>query len=79
MRRSVNDDIFRKHLQELDPFAEMKQGNFFGSSKAIDVLLAQLNTDVEQRSDPIENKSTIEQQFYNYMEVRRKRKRIESV
>ncbi len=47
----------------------MKQNNFYSSSKAIDVLLAQLNTDIEQSIDPINSKSTIEQQFYNYMEV----------
>ncbi len=48
----------------------MKQHNFYSSSKAIDVLLAQLNTDIEQTTiDLINNKSTIEQQFYNYMEV----------
>lgn len=47
----------------------MKQINFYNSSKAIDVLLAQLNIDIEQTSNLIENKSTIEQQFYNYMEV----------
>lgn len=62
-------DTFRKHLQHIDPFIELKQNNFYSSSKAIDVLLAQLNTDIEQTSDLINNKSTIEQQFYNYMEV----------
>ncbi|CAF4961330.1 unnamed protein product, partial [Rotaria socialis] len=34
-----------KHLQHIDPFIEMKQYNFILSSKAIDVILAQLNTD----------------------------------
>jgi hypothetical protein len=53
----------------MDPFFEMKQHNFSSSSKAIDVLLAQLNIDIEQITDPINNKSIIEQQFYNYMEV----------
>ena len=48
----------------------MKENNFYSSSKAIDVVLAQLNTDVEQITvNPVNNKSTIEQQFYNYMEV----------
>ena len=53
----------------MDPFIELKQNNFHASSKAIDILLAQLNTDIEQTSDLVNNKSTIEQQFYNYMEV----------
>ena len=44
----------------------MKQNNFYSSSKAIDVLLIQLNTDVDQI---VNHQSTIEQQFYNYMEV----------
>jgi hypothetical protein len=60
---------FRTHLQDMDPFIEMKQNNFYLSSKAIDVLLAQLNIDIEQTIDIVNNKSTIEQQFYNYMEV----------
>jgi hypothetical protein len=48
----------------------MKQNNFYSSSKAIDVLLSQLNIDIEQTTiNPVNNKSTIEQQFYNYMEV----------
>lgn len=48
----------------------MKQNNFYSSTKATDVLLAQLNIDVEQKLDLVNNKSTIEQQFYNYMEVK---------
>ena len=35
----------------------------------MDVLLAQLNVDMEQTVNVVNNKSTIEQQFYNYMEV----------
>jgi hypothetical protein len=68
-------DAYRKHLQHIDPFIELKQNNFYSSSKAIDVLLAQLNTDIEQTSDLVNNKSTIEQQFYNYMEVKTRRKK----
>jgi hypothetical protein len=67
-------DAYRKHLQHIDPFIELKQNNFYSSSKAIDVLLAQLNTDIEQTSDLVNNKSTIEQQFYNYMEVKTRKK-----
>ena len=47
----------------------MKQNTFHSSTKAIDVLLSQLNTDVAQCIDLVKNKSTIEQQFFNYMEV----------
>lgn len=47
----------------------MKQNNFYTSTKAIDVLIAQLNIDVEDNLDLVNNKSTIEQQFYNYIEV----------
>ena len=38
--------------------------------RAINVVLAQLNVDIEQNINVVNNKSTIEQQFYNYMEVR---------
>lgn len=62
----------RKHLQSIDPFVEMKQRTFYSSHKAIDVLLGQLNVDVDSKVDLIENKSTVEQQFYNYVQVRRK-------
>jgi len=61
--------FFSKHLQHIDPFIEMKQNNFYTSTKAIDVLVAQLNIDVEEQIDFVDNKSKIEQQFYNYMEV----------
>ncbi|CAF0753646.1 unnamed protein product [Adineta steineri] len=57
------------HLQHVDPFIEMKQHAFHSSAQAIDVVLAQLNIDIEQTTDPVNNKSTIEQQFYNYMEI----------
>jgi len=53
----------------MDPFFELKQNSFYSSSKAVDVLLAQLNVDIEQPVNIVNNKSTIEQQFYNYMEV----------
>jgi hypothetical protein len=62
--------VIRTHLQHIDPFIEMKQNTFYLSSKAIDVLLSQLNTDIDQTLDIVKEKSTIEQQFYNYMEVR---------
>ena len=63
------EDYCRKHLQQLDPFIEMKQRTFHSSHNAIDVLLSQLNVDVDPTIDLIENKSTIEQQFFNYMQV----------
>lgn len=61
--------FFRKHLQNIDPFFELKQKSFYTSTKAADTLLAQLNIDIDQAADLINDKSTIEQQFYNYMEV----------
>lgn len=63
--------MFRKHLKDVDPFVEMKEYNFLLSAKATDVLIAQLNTDISQQIYLPDNKSTIEQQFNNYMEVRR--------
>ncbi|CAF5036713.1 unnamed protein product, partial [Rotaria socialis] len=47
----------------------MKQYNFILSSKAIDVILAQLNTDIDPTINLLNHKATIEQQFYNYMEI----------
>lgn len=54
----------------MDPFIELKQHTFKASLTATNVLLAQLNADIEQNIDVVNNRSTIEQQFYNYMEVR---------
>ena len=49
----------------------MKRKTFHSSDKAIDVILNQLNIDINQNDDLIEQKSTVEQQFYNYLEVER--------
>ncbi|UJR27373.1 hypothetical protein I4U23_008663 [Adineta vaga] len=70
MYRKIAEAFYlTKHLQHIDPFFELKQNNFYLSAKAIDVVLSQLNADIEQNLDVVNNKSIIEQQFYNYMEI----------
>ncbi|CAF1444116.1 unnamed protein product [Adineta ricciae] len=70
MYRKIAEAFYStKYLQHIDPFFELKQRTFYASVGAINVVLAQLNVDIEPNIDVVNNKSTIEQQFYNYMEI----------